>query len=142
MGGFDSEVTEETTTVVLECASFKGSSIRKTGRALGLRSEASARFERGLDSEGCVHALNRAAQLLQQMGACEVAAGVIDEYVRLQEVRRIDFTVQRVNDFLGTDISEENMISILATLGFKTYMAYRLHGNARYCRRSSSYLRI
>jgi len=120
MGGFDSEVTEETTTVVLECASFKGSSIRKTGRALGLRSEASARFERGLDSEGCVHSLDRAAQLLQQMGACEVAAGVIDEYVRPQEVRRIDFTVQRVNDFLGTDISEENMISILATLGFTT----------------------
>lgn len=120
MGGLDSEVTERTTTVVLECASFKGSSIRKTGRALGLRSEASARFERGLDAEGCVHSLDRAAQILQKTGACQVAAGVIDEYVRPQEIRYINFTAEQVNDFLGTDIAEKEMLSILATLGFKT----------------------
>ena len=120
MGGLDSEVTENTTTVVLECASFKGSGIRKTGRALGLRSEASARFERGLDSEGCVHSLDRAAQLLQETGACEVAAGVVDEYVRPQEVRRIPFTAEQVNAFLGTDISEKEMIAVLETLGFTT----------------------
>ena len=73
MGGYDSEVTADTKTVILECASFKGSSIRHTGRALGLRSEASARFERGLDAEGCIASLDRCAQLLQQMGACDVA---------------------------------------------------------------------
>ena len=67
MGGLDSEVTKDTTSVILECASFKGSNIRHTGRMLGLRSEASGRFERGLDSDSCINSINRCAQLLQEM---------------------------------------------------------------------------
>lgn len=118
MGGFTSEVTEKTKTVILECASFKGSSIRRTGRALGLRSEASARFERGLDAESCIHSLDRCAQLLQQMGACDVAQGIVDVYPRPQKTTKISFTSRQINAFLGTDISEEQMISILKTLRF------------------------
>ena len=118
MGGYDSEVTADTKTVILECASFKGSNIRHTGRSLGLRSEASARFERGLDSEGCIHSLDRCAQLLQQMGACDVAQGVVDVYPRPVEPTKISFTAKQINTFLGTDIAEAEMIGMLETLQF------------------------
>jgi phenylalanyl-tRNA synthetase beta chain len=118
MGGFATEVTEQTKSVILEAASFKGSSIRKTGRNLGLRSEASARFERGIDSEGCIATLDRAAQLLQQMGACDVAQGVVDVYPKPQNVTKISFTAKQINAYLGTDIPEATMISILKTLKF------------------------
>lgn len=118
MGGFDSEVTTDTTTVILECASFKGSNIRHTGRTLGLRSEASGRFERGLDADSCLRSLDRTAQLLQQMGACDVAQGIVDVYPHPQATTKIPFTATQVNAFLGTDIAEDKMISILETLQF------------------------
>lgn len=118
MGGYDSEVTADTKTVILECASFKGSSIRHTGRSLGLRSEASGRFERGLDAHSCLHSLDRCAQLLQQMNACDVAKGVVDVYPHPQETTKISFTAEQINHFLGTDISEEQMIHMLETLRF------------------------
>lgn len=118
MGGYDSEVTADTKTVILECASFKGSSIRHTGRSLGLRSEASGRFERGLDAHSCLHSLDRCAQLLQQMNACDVAKGIVDVYPHPQETTRISFTAKQVNNFLGTDIPEEQMIHMLETLQF------------------------
>ena len=82
---FDSEVTEHTQTVILECASFKGSNIRHTGRMLGLRSEASGRFERGLDADSCINSINRCAQLLQEMGACDVTKGIVDVYPKPQK---------------------------------------------------------
>lgn len=118
MGGFDSEVTERTQTVILECASFKGSNIRHTGRMLGLRSEASGRFERGLDADSCINSINRCAQLLQEMGACDVAKGIVDVYPQQQKTTYITFTADQVNAFLGTDIPEEQMMHILETLQF------------------------
>ncbi len=118
MGGFDSEVTEHTQTVILECASFKGSNIRHTGRMLGLRSEASGRFERGLDADSCINSINRCAQLLQEMGACDVAKGIVDVYPQQQKTTYITFTADQVNAFLGTDIPEEQMLHILETLQF------------------------
>lgn len=118
MGGFDSEVTERTQTVILECASFKGSNIRHTGRMLGLRSEASGRFERGLDADSCINSINRCAQLLQEMGACDVAKGIVDVYPQQQKTTYITFTADQVNAFLGTDIPEEQMMRILETLQF------------------------
>lgn len=118
MGGFDSEVTEHTQTVILECASFKGSNIRHTGRMLGLRSEASGRFERGLDADSCINSINRCAQLLQEMGACDVAKGIVDVYPQQQKTTYITFTADQVNAFLGTDILEEQMMHILETLQF------------------------
>ena len=116
MGGMDSEVTDQTKTVILECASFKGSNIRHTGRMLGLRSEASGRFERGLDSDSCINSIDRCAQLLQEMGACDVAQGVVDVYPKPAVTTRIAFTAAQVNKFLGTEIPEADMIHILETL--------------------------
>ena len=119
MGGADSEVSNETTTVVLEAAVFNGASIRRTSRALGLRSEASGRFERGVNSEVTPLALDRAAQLLLDItpGAV-VAKGVIDVYAAPKEVRTVSFTSEAVNSYLGTNIAEEEMITILTTLSF------------------------
>lgn len=118
MGGMDSEISDTTTTVILECASFKGSNIRHTGRMLGLRSEASGRFERGLDADSCLNSINRCCQLLVEMGACDVATGVIDVYPVKQEQHRISFTADKINCFLGTQISESDMVHILETLQF------------------------
>lgn len=118
MGGLDTEVKDHTTTVVLEAASFKGSSIRKTARALGLRSEASSRFERGINAEYSHLAIDRAAQLLQEMGACTVVQGRIDLYPEPQEVVKISFTAEQINTYLGTAIAEEEMIQLLEVLQF------------------------
>ena len=119
MGGLDSEVTEATTTIILESAVFKGSSIRRTARALGMRSEASGRFERGVNAEYSPVALDRAAQLLQElMEDITVAKGVVDVYPAPAEARTVSFTVAAVNSYLGTDISAERMQEILTTLSF------------------------
>lgn len=119
MGGLDSEVTEATTTIILESAVFKGSSIRRTARALGMRSEASGRFERGVNAEYSPVALDRAAQLLQElMEDITVAKGVVDVYPAPAEARIVSFTVAAVNSYLGTDISAERMQEILTTLSF------------------------
>ncbi len=121
MGGLETEVTESTTTVVLEAASFDGVSIRRTSRALGLHSESSGRFERGVDVEHTVRALDRAAQLLQDMGACTVTEGVVDVYpVRRNEVE-VRFTADEINSRLGTNISGARMTSILESLGFSIW---------------------
>lgn len=119
MGGLDSEVTEATTTIILESAVFKGSSIRRTARALGMRSEASGRFERGVNAEYSPVALDRAAQLLQElMEDITVAKGVVDVYPAPAEARTVSFTVAAVNSYLGTDISAERMQEIFTTLSF------------------------
>ncbi|MFC2287330.1 MAG: phenylalanine--tRNA ligase subunit beta, partial [Selenomonas sp.] len=104
MGGLESEVTDATQTVVLEAAAFNGASIRRTSRALGLRSEASGRFERGVDVAHTVRALDRAAQLLQQMGACTVASGIVDVYPTPKAPVEVAFTAAAVNARLGTEI--------------------------------------
>lgn len=119
MGGLDSEVTDATTTIILEAAVFKGSSIRRTARALGMRSEASGRFERGVNAEYTPVALNRAAQLLQELTEdITVAKGVVDVYPAPAEAHTVSFTVVAVNSYLGTDISVERMQEILTTLSF------------------------
>ncbi|MBR1885102.1 MAG: phenylalanine--tRNA ligase subunit beta [Schwartzia sp.] len=118
MGGLETEITEKTTTVVLEAASFNGSSIRRTSRAIGLHSEASGRFERGVDATGTVRALDRAAQLLEDMGACTVAKGVVDVYPVKKEPTAVAFTAAEVNGRLGTEISGAKMKEIIEKLGF------------------------
>lgn len=119
MGGLESEVTESTTTIVLEAACFNGASIRRTARACGLHSEASGRFERGTDVTATVRALDRAAQLLQDMGACTVTQGVVDVYPAVREPVHVKFTAEQINSRLGTDIPAEKMIAILEKLCFK-----------------------
>ena len=119
MGGLETEITEHTTTVVLEAASFNGPSIRRTARACGLHSEASGRFERGVDVTKTIRALDRAAQLLQDMGACTVAKGVVDVYPEPKEESFVDFTAAQINERLGTELSASVMTEILAKLGFE-----------------------
>lgn len=119
MGGFDSEVTKKTSSVLLEAAVFKGSSVRRTARALGMRSEASGRFERGVNPEYAILALDRAAQLLTQMDAnIKVAKGIVDVYPAPASERSVSFTVDQINNHLGTDLSALKIISILESLEF------------------------
>ncbi|MBR3497506.1 MAG: phenylalanine--tRNA ligase subunit beta [Selenomonadaceae bacterium] len=119
MGGFESEITEATTTVILEAASFNSASIRRTSRAVGIHSEASGRFERGTNEKGTVAALDRVAQLLQEMGACKVCKGVVDVYPNPKPEVKIKFTPAQINSRLGTNYSDEEIIGVLEALGFK-----------------------
>ena len=118
MGGLETEITEKTTTVVLEAASFNGPSIRRTSRSCGLHSEASGRFERGVDVTKTPRVLERAAQLLQAMGACTVCQGIVDVYPAPQAEVRVSYTVEQINRRLGTELSGDTMKSILESLGF------------------------
>lgn len=122
MGGLATEVTNNTQTVLLEAASFQGASVRRTSRALGLRSEASSRFERGIDTANITRALDRAAKLLEDMGACKVCPGVIDTYPNMVLPKQVTFTAAEVNKFLGTSVSAAAMIDILRRLEFDTDM--------------------
>ncbi len=119
MGGLESEVTDATTTIVLEAACFNGASIRRTARACGLHSEASGRFERGTDITATIRSLDRAAQLLQDMGACTVTQGVVDVYPVAKEPVHVEFTAEQINNRLGTELPAEKMIDILEKLYFK-----------------------
>ena len=119
MGGLETEITEKTTTVVLEAAAFNPASIRRTSRAVGLHSEASGRFERGTNEKNTVTALDRAAQLLQEMGACKVCSGIVDVYPAPKSQVTVQFTVKQINDRLGTDLSEEYILNVLKSLGFE-----------------------
>lgn len=119
MGGFETEITDKTTTVVLESADFYGPCIRRTARTCGLSSEASGRFERGIDSETTIKALDRAAQLLQEMGACTVCRGIVDVYPSPKQPVYITFTPEQINRHLGTEIAKETMLSIITSVGFE-----------------------
>ena len=118
MGGFETEITDTTTTVVLESADFYGPCIRRTARACGLSSEASGRFERGVDSETTIKALDRAAQLLQEMGACTVCEGIVDVYPNPKQANYVTFTPEQINNHLGTNIAKDVMLNIITSIGF------------------------
>lgn len=118
MGGFETEITDTTTTVVLESADFYGPCIRRTARACGLSSEASGRFERGVDSETTIKALDRAAQLLQEMGACTVCEGIVDVYPNPKQANYVTFTPEQINNHLGTNIAKDVMLNIITSVGF------------------------
>lgn len=116
MGGANSEITNETKAILFESATFDGISVRRTAKKLGMRTEASSRYEKGLDPENALAAVNRAAQLVEQLGAGKVCKGVIDCYPVKNEKKKIPFSPERINAFLGTDISREKMESILTKL--------------------------
>ena len=119
MGGLTSEVTDKTMNVLFEAAVFNGPSIRRTSKALGMRSEASGRFERGVNHKYTAYAIDRAAQLLQQIcPSCKVSVGVIDVYPEPVEQRTVTFTAEQINDYLGTSIEKDRMIDILTKLEF------------------------
>ena len=117
MGGLKSEVTPATQRIVLEGAVFHGPSVRRTSRALGLRSDASSRFERGVDQQATLSAVERAAQLLCDMGAAKIAKGAWDVESKPAASATIPFTVKKINQLLGADISEETVLQILKSVG-------------------------
>ena len=118
MGGIETEITENTSTVVLEAAIFNGPNIRRTSRACGLHSEASGRFERGIDPTGTIRALNRAAQLLQEMNSCTVCQGFVDVFPNPSNEVQVEFSMEQINKRLGTAISNNVIQNILENLGF------------------------
>lgn len=119
MGGANSEVTDDTTTVLFESACFNPVLVRRGAKALGMRTDASALFEKGLDSENCLPAINRACELLQDMGGGEVVGGVIDVYPVKKQNTVLPFEPEKINKFLGTDIPESDMIEYLGRLEFE-----------------------
>lgn len=118
MGESKTGVTTNTQTIVLEAGAFNSANIRRTSRALSLHSEASCRFERGVDKEQTLSALDRAAQLLQEITLCKVASGSIDIYPAPKEPTKITFQAAKINALLGTNIAGEKMKDILDALGF------------------------
>ena len=116
MGGGNSEVTEATTTVLLESANFHPVSVRRTARRLGLRTEASHRFEKGLDPNLAAVASLRAAQLMQELAGAQVLAGVVDVYPRPVAPRTVSCRPERIRSLLGTDLSDERIAAYLQSL--------------------------
>ena len=118
MGGEYSGIMDDTNTVVFESAYFNPVSIRRTAKKLGMRTDASARFEKGLDTNSAMAALNRAFELVEQLGAGEIVGGIIDKDYIDKTPKTIDFNPEWINSFLGTDIPESDMIKYLTSLDF------------------------
>ncbi len=110
MGGENSMITDNVQTMLFEAACFDGTNIRLSSKKIGLRTDASGKFEKGLDPNNAIDAINRACQLIEELGAGEVVGGVADIYGKVRAGRRIPFDAQKVNQLLGTDIDKETMI--------------------------------
>ena len=119
MGGLNSEIEKDTQTVVFESAMFYGGNIRKTAKKVGLRTESSSRYEKGLSSENTLRAVNRAVELVKLLGAGEEVEGKIDVYPTKQKINKIKLDVERINNLLGTHLSKQEMIDILEKLDIK-----------------------
>ncbi len=118
MGGANSEIQENTQTVIFESATFAGASVRITSRALGMRTESSGRFEKGLDCENTLPALLRACELVELLGAGTVCDGIIDAYPEKKETVTLPLEVERINTFLGVHLEEDYMKAALRSLEF------------------------
>ncbi|MCI8483699.1 MAG: phenylalanine--tRNA ligase subunit beta [Lachnospiraceae bacterium] len=110
MGGENSMITDNVQTMLFEAACFDGTNIRLSSKKVGLRTDASGKFEKGLDPNNAIEAINRACQLIEELGAGEVVGGVVDVYGKKKEGRTIPFDPEKVNALLGTEIEKETMI--------------------------------
>ncbi len=119
MGGEYSGIMDDTATVVFESAYFEPVQVRRTAKKLGMRTDASARYEKGMDAEGCIRSLTRALQLVQELGAGEPVATTIDVVKSIKPRNEIEFCPEWINGFLGTDISREEMVKTLNGLGIE-----------------------
>lgn len=119
MGGQNSEIEDTTTTVAFEAAVFNGGNVRKTAKKVGLRTEASGRFEKGLSQINAERAVNRAVELAVMIGAGEEVEGKIDVYPTKQEIGKVEFNPDKINGLLGTNISREDMVKTLESLEMK-----------------------
>ena len=113
MGGLDSEIKDDTTELFLESAKFRRDSVRRTARALGMRTESSARFERGLDIMNVEFAMERALQLINDLDAGDIIDGVIDKNQGLPSPKVLTVPAERINDLLGVEVPFEKMVEIL-----------------------------
>ncbi len=118
MGGANSEIEGDTAMVLFESANFNGASIRRTATALGMRTDASSRYEKGLDVENTYKAVERACELIELLGAGEVVEGVIDVVPKKLKETTVKLEPEKINALLGTDIAEEEMRRILIHLDF------------------------
>ena len=119
MGGANTEISDRTTTVLLESANFEPSAVRRASKFLGLSTDASQRFERGVDVGMTVYAVNRVAQLLQELAGAEVLKGIIDVYPRKGRAKSVRMRIPRANTVLGTSISKQDMVSCLKRLDIR-----------------------
>ncbi|MBQ7599963.1 MAG: phenylalanine--tRNA ligase subunit beta, partial [Clostridia bacterium] len=118
MGGENSEITDGTQTVVFESATFHPGNVRVSAKKLGMRTESSSRFEKGLDSENTMPALNRACELVQLLGAGEVVNGTIDVYPKKKETVTLPLDADVINSFLGISLTQSEMAGIMRKLEF------------------------
>ena len=119
MGGLNSEIEATTTRVLIESACFDPVSIRRTSKALGLNTDASHRFERGVDPDGTLFALNRAAGLMAELGQGRLVGGIIDEDFRTTDPLVLSLSVRATNNLLGTDLTRDGMAALLESIAFK-----------------------
>jgi phenylalanyl-tRNA synthetase beta chain len=118
MGGLNSEIEPDSTRVLIESAYFSASSIRRTSKTLGLNTDASHRFERGIDPQGTVAALNRAARFMNEIGSGNLIEGIIDEHSRPQKSKRMVLSTQRTNRLLGTQLTRNEIGKLLNSIEF------------------------
>ncbi len=119
MGGENSMITDNVHTMLFEAACFDGVNIRKSSKRVGLRTDASAKFEKGLDPNNAKAAIDRACQLVEEMKAGEVVGGTVDVYGKVKEPVRVPFDAEKINSMLGTDISEEKMLGYFQKIGLE-----------------------
>ena len=117
MGGEKSMITDDVKTMLFEAACFDGTNIRKSSKKVGLRTDASGKFEKGLDPNNAQAAIDRACQLIEEMGAGEVVGGMVDVYSKKKEPVRVPFDPDAINELLGTQISKEDMIGYFEKIG-------------------------
>ena len=110
MGGENSMITDNVKTMLFEAACFDGTNIRLSSKRVGLRTDASGKFEKGLDPNNAQAAIDRACQLIEEFGAGEVVGGMVDVYSKKKEPVRVTFEPEKINALLGTDISKEDML--------------------------------
>ncbi len=116
MGGENTMITDNVSTMLFEAATFDGTNIRLSGKKLGLRTDAQSKFEKGLDPNNAIEAMNRACQLVEELGAGTVVGGCVDIYPVHKEPIVIDYNADKINSLLGTDISEEDMVKYFEKL--------------------------
>ena len=117
MGGENSMITDDVKTMLFEAACFDGTNIRKSSKKVGLRTDASGKFEKGLDPNNAQAAIDRACQLVEELGSGEVVGGMVDVYGKKKEPVRVPFDANEINNLLGTDISKEEMIGYFEKIG-------------------------
>jgi len=119
IGGEHTKITDSTNAILFEAANFDGTSVRLTSKKIGLRTDASTKFEKYLDPNNVEEAMNRACALIEELGAGEIVEGVIDSYPTKREKKTVSYSVEGINKLLGTDITEEEMIRIFRKVEFE-----------------------